>query len=92
MNRSGHEAQGIEPLVGALEDAHRHVFDEDCGVADSPACSMWRDHNIYNETGVAALTYGPTGIAGGGRFEMAVADLGNAARVYALAALGVCGV
>lgn len=92
VNRSGHEAQGIEPLAGALDDAHRHVFDEDCGVADSPACSMWRDHNIYNETGVPALTYGPTGIAGGGRFEMAVADLGNAARVYALAALGICGV
>ena len=91
VNRSGHEAQGIEPLADALDEAHQHIFNEECGVADPPACSMWRDHNIYNETGVPALTYGPTGIAGGGRFEMAVADLGDAARVYALAALGVCG-
>jgi acetylornithine deacetylase/succinyl-diaminopimelate desuccinylase-like protein len=92
LNRSGHEAQGIEPLADALEVAHRDIFDAPSEVVDPPASSMWRDHNIYNETGVPALTYGPTGIAGGGRFEMAVADLGNAARVYALTALGVCGI
>ena len=92
LNRSGHEARGIEPLVGALDEAHLRVFDEECGTADPPVCSMWRDHNIYNETGVPALTYGPTGVVRGDRFEMAVPDLGQAARVYALTALGVCGI
>jgi acetylornithine deacetylase/succinyl-diaminopimelate desuccinylase-like protein len=92
LNRSGHDAHGIEPLVEALDSAHLEIFEEEAVVADSPACSMWRDHNIYNETGVPALTYGPTGIvSGSGGFEMAVADLGQAARVYALTALGICG-
>ncbi len=90
VNRSGHEATGVDPLVGALDDAHREVLETEPAVADSPACSMWRDHNIYNETGVPALTYGPTGMVGGGRFEMAIADLGRAARVYALTALNIC--
>jgi acetylornithine deacetylase/succinyl-diaminopimelate desuccinylase-like protein len=91
LNRSGHEAQGIEPLLNALDDAHRQVLDEEPGIVASPACSMWRDHNIYNETGVPSLTYGPTGLVGSGRFEMTVGDLGQAARVYALTALGLCG-
>jgi acetylornithine deacetylase/succinyl-diaminopimelate desuccinylase-like protein len=92
LNRSAHEAQGIEPLLDALDAAHVEILDQEPAVADSPACSMWRDHTIYNETGVPALTYGPTGIvSGSGGFQMAVADLGRAARVYALTALGICG-
>jgi hypothetical protein len=59
-------------------------------VADAPICSMWRDHNIFNEMGIPALTYGPTGIVGGGRFEMTVPDLTRAAEVYALTALRRC--
>lgn len=90
LNRSAHEAQGIEPLVEALDAAHEEILDQPPAVADPPICSMWRDHNIYNETGVPALTYGPTGIVGGGRFEMEIAAMGQAARVYALTALKIC--
>jgi hypothetical protein len=52
---------------------------------------MWRDHNIFNEMGIPALTYGPAGIVGGGKFGMAIPDMMRAARVYALTALAICG-
>ena len=89
VNRNGYEATGIEPLAGAVDEAHRSVFDEACEIADSPECSMWRDHNVYNEMGIPALTYGPPGRAGTGAYAVARADLLNAARVYALTALAL---
>ena len=90
VNRNGYEASGIEPLAGAVDEAHRSVFDQECEVADSPECSMWRDHNVYNEMGIPALTYGPPGRAGTGAYALARTDLLNAARVYALTALALC--
>lgn len=90
VNRNGYEAQGIEPLAGAVDEAHRSVFDEECAIADSPECSMWRDHNVYNEMGIPALTYGPPGRAGTGAYAITRTDLLNAARVYALTALALC--
>jgi hypothetical protein len=50
---------------------------------------MWRDHNVYNEMGIPALTYGPPGRAGTGAYAVKRADLLNAARVYALTALAL---
>jgi hypothetical protein len=66
------------------------VFGEDCEIAASPECSMWRDHNVYNEMGIPALTYGPPGRAGTGAYALGRADLLAAARVYALTALALC--
>jgi acetylornithine deacetylase/succinyl-diaminopimelate desuccinylase-like protein len=91
LHRPGYEAQGIEPLVAALDRAHGEVLQAPTAIADPPVCSMWRDHNIFNEMGIPALTYGPTGIVGNGRFEMTVGDLTRAAQVYALTALELCG-
>jgi acetylornithine deacetylase/succinyl-diaminopimelate desuccinylase-like protein len=90
-SRSGYEARGIEPLVDALDEAHRHEFGSDCEVAASPECSMWRDHNLYNEVGIPALTYGTRGIAGTSQFTVRKSDLYRSARVYALTALAFCG-
>jgi acetylornithine deacetylase/succinyl-diaminopimelate desuccinylase-like protein len=90
VNRPGYEARGIEPLVEALDRAHGAEFGGTPEIADPPVCSMWRDHNIFNEMGIPALTYGPAGIVGGGRFGMSIADLMHAARVYALTALQIC--
>lgn len=91
VNRPGYEAQGIEPVVEAVDRAHEFEFGKPCEIADPEVCSMWRDHNIYNEMGIPALTYGPTGTVGGGKFAMAIPDLVQAARVYALTALAMCG-
>lgn len=91
VNRPGYEARGIEPLVEALDEAHTTEFARPSEIADPAVCSMWRDHNVFNEMGIPALTYGPTGIVGDGQFAMAIPDLVHAARVYALTALAVCG-
>lgn len=91
LNRPGYEAQGIEPLVAALDEAHGIEFGGPCEMVDPAVCSMWRDHNVFNEMGIPALTYGPAGIVGGGQFAMAIPDLVRAARVYALTTLAVCG-
>jgi acetylornithine deacetylase/succinyl-diaminopimelate desuccinylase-like protein len=91
VNRPSYEASGIEPLSDALDEAHRYEFGTDCEIAGTPECSMWRDHLVFNEVGIPALTYGPPSAVGAGRFTMPRADLVRAARVYALTALALCG-
>ena len=68
-------SDGIEPLADAVDEAHRASSATECEIADSPECSMWRDHNVYNEMGIPALTYGPPGRAGTGAYAVARADL-----------------
>lgn len=91
LNRPGYEAKGIDPLVEALDEAHRTEFGGECEIAESPECSMWRDHNVFNEMGIPALTYGPPGVAGAGTFAVRKDDLVRTSRVYALIALALCG-
>jgi acetylornithine deacetylase/succinyl-diaminopimelate desuccinylase-like protein len=90
VNRPGYEAQGIEPLSDALDEAHELELGSACEIAASPECSMWRDHNIYNEMGIPALTYGPPGAAGTGAYALRKDDLLKVARIYALTALSLC--
>ncbi|MGH2820546.1 MAG: hypothetical protein ACRDJ5_07835, partial [Actinomycetota bacterium] len=91
LNRPGYEAKGIDPLAEALDEAHRMEFGGECEIAEPPECSMWRDHNVFNEIGIPALTYGPPGVAGAGTFAVRKDDLMRASRVYALTALALCG-
>jgi acetylornithine deacetylase/succinyl-diaminopimelate desuccinylase-like protein len=90
LNRDGYEAKGIEPLADALDAAHVAEFSVEPEIATAPETSMWRDHNIYNEMGIPALTYGPPGVAGDGSYAVSKADLLRTARVYALTALALC--
>jgi acetylornithine deacetylase/succinyl-diaminopimelate desuccinylase-like protein len=90
LDRPGYEAHGIEPLSEAVDEAHRYEFDAGCEIATPPECSMWRDHNVFNEAGIPALTYGPPGVAGGGVFAVSKENLLRASRVYALTALSMC--
>jgi acetylornithine deacetylase/succinyl-diaminopimelate desuccinylase-like protein len=90
LYRRGYEAQGIEPLTQALGRAHRQHFGAEMGIAPAVFSSMWRDHNIFNEVGIPALTYGPGEGSGGGNLVMPLDELRSAACVYALAALEVC--
>jgi hypothetical protein len=60
-------------------------------VAAPAYTSMWRDHLVFIEAGVPALTYGPSGSTGGARpYSMKIDDLVRAARSYALIALNIC--
>jgi len=90
VDRPGYEAHGIEPLSEAIDEAHRIEFDAGCEIATPPECSMWRDHNVFNEAGIPALTYGPPGVVGGGVFAVSKENLLRASRVYALTALAMC--
>jgi len=90
VDRPGWEAQGIEPLADAVDEAHRFEFDAQCEIATPPECSMWRDHNVFNEAGIPSLTYGPPGVAGAGTFAVRKEDLLRCSRVYALTALSMC--
>ena len=89
--RKGQVAEGVEPLVEALEWTHATLGSPKPKMAAPAFSSMWRDHLVYIEAGVPALTYGPSGSTGGAvPYSMKIDDLVRAARSYALVALNIC--
>ena len=87
----GHEAQNVEHLREAVDQAHRFLFQRPVGPAPVPNTSMWRDINCFNELGIPSVTIGPgTGI-GGGNAKMPIESLAQSSRLYALTALNLCG-
>jgi acetylornithine deacetylase/succinyl-diaminopimelate desuccinylase-like protein len=94
MAKSGTVATGIEPLAGAVAASYRAVRGADQPAeAEVAVVSMWRDTNVFNKVGIPALTFGPSrgraDVQGRGHFELA--DLVDAAKMYALTALQVAG-
>ena len=52
VNRDGYEATGHRAARRTRSTRRtRNVFGERVRDRDSPECSMWRDHNVYNEVG-----------------------------------------
>lgn len=108
LARRGWAAQGAEPLVEALARAHRQVRGSDPPPGAPEERSMWRDINAFNEWGIPAVTFGPPrhllGAEEAASLPPAARDPGSqakyflrqdmvqAAQVYALTALSVCGV
>jgi acetylornithine deacetylase/succinyl-diaminopimelate desuccinylase-like protein len=90
LYRRGYEAQGVEPLLDAVQGAHRAELGTDPGEVYPPLSSMWRDTNPFNELAIPAVTYGPAAGVGGGRFWTGVDDFVRAARLYARIALDLC--
>jgi acetylornithine deacetylase/succinyl-diaminopimelate desuccinylase-like protein len=89
--RKGQIAQNVEPLTEAIEVAHTALGVQKPSMAAAAYTSMWRDHLVFIEAGVPALTYGPSGSTGGARpYSMKIDDLVRAARSYALIALNIC--
>lgn len=89
--RKGQVAQGVEPLVDAVGYAHATLGVQKPKMAAPAFSSMWRDHLVFIEAGVPALTYGPSGSTGGAvPYSMKIDDLVQAARSYALVALNIC--
>ena len=96
MFKSGYAAprDSIAPLLGEIETAHRYVRDVEMPeYAEDAVVGMWRDTNVYNRVGIAALTFGPSrgraGIQGTGFVELD--DFVDGAKIYALTALSICG-
>jgi acetylornithine deacetylase/succinyl-diaminopimelate desuccinylase-like protein len=88
--RKAQVAEGVEPLVDAVAQAHTALGMAPPGMASPVYSSMWRDHIAFIEAGIPALTYGPGDATAGAVLGMPVADLVQAARSYALIALEVC--
>ncbi|MDB5985780.1 MAG: peptidase [Nevskia sp.] len=79
------DSEQIEPLRQALSQAHELVRGGPMPIAGPVFSSMWRDHNIFNMNRIPAAVMGPT------RWEPTIDDLLVCTRMYALAALAVCG-
>jgi acetylornithine deacetylase/succinyl-diaminopimelate desuccinylase-like protein len=90
LYRRGFNAEGIEPLRGAVESAHQAIIGHPAEMAESSVSSMWRDTNPYNEMGIPSLTYGCGGGSGSGTISFAVDDMIKAAKIYAITAMELC--
>ncbi|HXG49934.1 MAG TPA: M20/M25/M40 family metallo-hydrolase [candidate division Zixibacteria bacterium] len=92
----GHIARSAGPLIAAVAGAHRRVFGAEPPEPPAAETSMWRDLNVFNEIGIPAICYGPPRqrepMSGAQNRAMRIEDLLQATKVYALAALEVCGV
>lgn len=96
MSKAGQAAtdEAIKPLVDALAEAHELVRGEPMpNRAETAVVSMWRDTNVYNSVGIPALTFGPSrgkaAVQGTGYMDLP--DMIEGAKIYALAALRMCG-
>jgi acetylornithine deacetylase/succinyl-diaminopimelate desuccinylase-like protein len=91
----GYIARGAEPLIAAIQTAHRYIFGSEPPQPPSAETSMWRDLNVFNEVGIPSVCYGPPRqrepMSGAQNRAMKIADLVQATKVYALTALLICG-
>jgi acetylornithine deacetylase/succinyl-diaminopimelate desuccinylase-like protein len=89
--RKAQVAQEVGPLVDAVGWAHSMLGVDKAAMAAPAYSSMWRDHLVFIEAGIPALTYGPSGSTGGARpYSMKIQDMIKAAQSYALIALNIC--
>jgi acetylornithine deacetylase/succinyl-diaminopimelate desuccinylase-like protein len=87
--RRGYEAEGVDPLVSAIERAHGEIRGGALEGARPVITSMWRDLNPFVEAGIPCVMYGPGPTTGTGVMGIAVEDLVAASRAYALLALDI---
>jgi acetylornithine deacetylase/succinyl-diaminopimelate desuccinylase-like protein len=93
MARKGYEGKNVEPLVDAIRAAHATVRGSQPPPVDTPETSMWRDINIFNEVGIPAATFGMPRKSAPDTPErfVEIQDIVDAAKMYALIALKICG-
>jgi acetylornithine deacetylase/succinyl-diaminopimelate desuccinylase-like protein len=89
--RPGYEAKGVEPLVAALNEAHRAIVGGDPPPVAGPTASMWRDSNVFAELGIPVVNYGPRSASHAFRRALTIESLYQAACVYARTAVTICG-
>jgi acetylornithine deacetylase/succinyl-diaminopimelate desuccinylase-like protein len=95
MAKAGHEASrsDIAPLLSEIETAHRSIRGVEMpAFAEDAVVGMWRDTNVYNRSGIPALTFGPSrgkaAVQGTGFIDLN--DFIDGAKIYALTALSLC--
>ena len=90
LYRPGFETRGAEPLIDAIRAAHAKTFPNPPQIVADAVTSMWRDTNAFNELGIPAVSYAPRSVSHATSKSFKVADLVDAARVYARIALDLC--
>ena len=90
LYRPGFETRGAEPLIESIQRCHARTFADPPRIVADPVTSMWRDTNAFNELGIPAVSYAPRSLSHAARKSFAIADLVDAARVYARIALDLC--
>jgi acetylornithine deacetylase/succinyl-diaminopimelate desuccinylase-like protein len=93
MARKGYEGKNVEPLIEAVRNAHLLVRGAPPPPVSTPETSMWRDINIFNEVGIPAATFGMPRKSAPDAVErfVEIKDIVDAAKMYALVALEICG-
>ena len=102
MMGNGYELERDAPVVKAIEGAHGTVYGEPVSYAAPSRYAVSSDAGPMFEYGIKGITYGPGGISAGGSFTvydptqqqsevLSIENLVKAAKVYALAALDLCG-
>lgn len=93
MFRKGYEGQNVEPLVAAINNAHQAVSGRATPPINTAETSMWRDINIFNEVGIPAATFGMPRKSAADAPEkfVEIDDIVDAAKMYALVAMEICG-
>ena len=79
------DAKQVAPIHQALDRAHQLTRGKPIAIAEPFFSSMWRDHNIFN------MNHIPSAVMGPGRWEPTPEEFVECARLYALAALELCG-
>lgn len=90
LSQRGYEGPGPAELRTAVEHAHLAVFHEPPPPPAAGDLSMWNDMNVFHEMGIPSIKYGPDRVWNTPKETMRIADLMNAARVYAAIALEMC--
>ena len=83
---------GNEPLLRAIESAHKAMFGKDPERCLPQHTSMWRDINVFHEAGIPGVMYGPGISVLGGLSAIKAEGRVRAARLYTWIALETCGV
>jgi acetylornithine deacetylase/succinyl-diaminopimelate desuccinylase-like protein len=93
MARKGYEGKNVEPLTAAIHNAHLLVRGAPPPPVSTAETSMWRDINIFNELGIPAATFGMPRKSAPDAAErfVEIKDIVDAAKMYALVALEICG-
>ncbi|ASG23918.1 peptidase M20 [Nitrospirillum viridazoti] len=79
------DPDAVRPLRMALDHAHGRVRGGPQPISNSVYSSMWRDHNVFNMNRIPSVTMGPR------RWRPSIDDLVDCTRLYAMAALALCG-
>ena len=92
MSRKGYVGKNIEPLVGAIRNAHETIRGVPPPPINTAETSMWRDINIFNEVGIPAVTFGMPRKSAADEPQrfVEIDDIVDAAKMYALVAMKIC--